>query len=42
MVDSTLFSDIFQKTGYPSREFLHILYTADAATAQAALFNNSS
>jgi hypothetical protein len=26
---------------YP-REFLHILHTADTATAQAALYNNSS
>ncbi|MCK9420190.1 MAG: IS66 family transposase [Nitrospirae bacterium] len=31
-----------RRQGVHPREFLHILHTADTATAQAALFNNSS
>jgi len=31
-----------KRQGVHPREFLHILHTADAATAQAALYNNSS
>jgi transposase len=31
-----------KRQGVHPREFLHILHTADTATAQAALFNNSS
>ena len=31
-----------RRQGVHPREFLHILHTADAATAQAALYNNSS
>ena len=31
-----------RRQGVPSREFLEILLTADTATAQAALYNNSS
>jgi hypothetical protein len=31
-----------RRQGVHPREFLHILHTADTATAQAALYNNSS
>jgi hypothetical protein len=31
-----------KRQGVHPREFLHILHTADTATAQAALYNNSS